>query len=679
MVLLAAMPLKHRKKFIDNYFSCTNAPHLEKLLEDTVGEVDDDFVENDPILSKLLTHVRQERFTEELDKLNSNQRQVCEADYSTNMLVNAGPGSGKTHVLMMRCAHLIHKQKVDPSTILILAFNRTVVHEIRERIRKLFQELGYSSYASRVDVTTFHSFAMRFQEPSDQLEYDSVNNAVHDFAESIRKDTNFARSIGSKYRSILVDEFQDMNEDFFDVVTALITNCNGGGMVIGDDDQDILTWNRVGLAKSHGIESPLEAVHYFNRFQEDLEPFKVTLTVNYRSTPQVVDRSRRMIERAAVQLGFSRMKSKGELQAFRKDSGSVEIPVSRDDVFNLVTDAINNKKHVAVLCRSNRECREFYKTLSHRQLVNEAQIEILGSQDFPLYQLRASGGLLDLCHRRNNYEFVEKHIWSEMIEEFQAMGYADMPANLEFLDIIYKLVHSEAGRPRVSDFIDFIHEMRESDIQRLQPKVGVKAQQSRLTIATVHKVKGLEYDTVIAFPSEENFPFSTDYTGTDLSDFASEEARLYYVAMTRAKDKFYGGWGQREQSWWSKDQKKTNLARSHYMLQGEVGEVWVSLPGYERNVDEGWQEYIATQVSVGDPLYLNGRQFTHEGKPVGVLSTKAFDKIKSAGATRHLKVANVIRYRAGAYFRKKNPGFYKELHEDIQSQGWLYTVLVEEA
>ena len=46
----------------------------------------------------------------------------------------------KTHVLMMRCAHLIHKQKLDPSEILVLSFNRAVAFEIKDRIAKLFDQ-----------------------------------------------------------------------------------------------------------------------------------------------------------------------------------------------------------------------------------------------------------------------------------------------------------------------------------------------------------------------------------------------------------------------------------------------------------------------------------------------------------------------------------------------------------
>lgn len=681
MALLAAMPRESRKQFIDEYFACIDASQLETLLEDTIGEVDDAVVQGSTLLRNLLSQVRQQRFTEEIDRLDDDQRQACETPYDRTLLVNAGPGSGKTHVLMMRCAHLIHNQRIDPSSILVLAFNRTVVYEIRERLRKLFRELGYSSYARRVDVTTFHSFAMRFRHPDDRFEEASVTEAVHSFAEAIREDPALARTIGSRYRAVLIDEFQDMNEDFFDVVEALISHCNGGGMVIGDDDQDILTWNRVAWRNTHGTDCPMEAVHYFTRLRDSLDPVEVTLTANYRSTPQVVERANAMIEHAAAQIGFPRMKAAGRLRAVRTDAGIAAVKRSGIDCPRLVADAVSKDEHVAILCRSNRECREIYETLTRQSLVVPDQVELLGAEDFSLYQLRATGGLLDICQRRKDYEFVESYIWSEMMDEFRVQGYADMPANLQLLDIVYTLVHEEAGRPRIRDFKDFILEMRGSDVERLQARIGIARKRSRLTIATVHKVKGLEYDTLIALPSKESFPFGAAENSrfVPLGVTAAEEARLYYVAMTRAKNRLYAGWGSREQAWWTPTQYVAERGGSRYSLTGSPKEIWVSLAAQEHEVESGWQEYIKTQVSRGEPLQLRGRQLTHRGRPVGAISTDTAAKLGTTSQQRSFRVANVIRYSCGPYFREHNQMWWDKLHEAVKRQGWFYVVLVEEA
>ncbi|MCP6280360.1 UvrD-helicase domain-containing protein, partial [Klebsiella pneumoniae] len=66
----------------------------------------------------------------------------------------AGPGSGKTHVLTLRCARLIYTEHVSPNKILVLAYNRAVVTELRNRLNHLFTRLGMSRTANRINVHT---------------------------------------------------------------------------------------------------------------------------------------------------------------------------------------------------------------------------------------------------------------------------------------------------------------------------------------------------------------------------------------------------------------------------------------------------------------------------------------------------------------------------------------------
>jgi len=676
MVLLTAMPMSSRQHFIDQYFKRTTTDELTQLIESTIGEIDDEVLQNNDRLQNLLDHVRQKRFTEELERLNDEQLKVCQAPFNLNLLVNAGPGSGKTHVLMMRCAHLIHIQRVDPASILVLAFNRAVVHEIRARIRDLFRDLGYSRYAQKVDVTTFHSFALRFQKPADRFEEDSVQRAISGFAGSLRSSPELAQKIASRYRAILVDEFQDMNRDFFDVVQALISNLNGGGMVIGDDDQDILIWNRI---KSQDHE--LEALYYFNRFRESFTPLEVNLTINYRSTQQIVERATGMISNAARSVGFSRIKEDLELTAFR-----VETPedvsccnleqIKRGDYLKHIDEAAQRGEHVAILCRSNRECREIYQELILKGPVPEDHIEVLGADDFGLYQLRATGGLLDLCQTREDYEFIETYVWEELMEEFKTKGFADMTANLSYLDRVFQLVRGEKGRPRIRDLKEFILESRSSDVERLGAKAGLIDRRAKVTIATVHKVKGLEYDTVMIMASDQSFPMNRDQS-PEVS--AAEEARLYYVAMTRAKNSLFLCWGEREKSWWSKREHRDGARSAERRLSGSYKEVYVSYPGQSSPVSGGLQGYIERHVVIGDPLLMRDKgKLYHEGKHIGGLSRRGFDKIQPRYRSANLRVSNIIRYTCGSYFREKNPDFWDRMHPDIKQQRWFYTVLVEE-
>jgi ATP-dependent DNA helicase RecQ len=83
---------------------------------------------------------------------------VYDEEITKNVQVIAGSGSGKTHTLTLRVARLIHKENIRPENILVLAYNRAIVIELKIRLVKLFKSLGYSNIIQRLKVFTFYGF-----------------------------------------------------------------------------------------------------------------------------------------------------------------------------------------------------------------------------------------------------------------------------------------------------------------------------------------------------------------------------------------------------------------------------------------------------------------------------------------------------------------------------------------
>lgn len=685
MLLLAVLPVERRREFIDAYFECRDGSDIRKLLETFVGDVPDEALAENPELGAILADVQQSQFADRMAELNVEQRSVCTAHYDTTLLVNAGPGAGKTHVLMMRCAHLIHMQRVDPREILVLAFNRAVVHEIRDRIRRLFRALGYGRYTDRLDVCTFHAFALRHNPPSDQYDPDAINDAVHDFAQKMMSDNEFARLLASRYKAVLVDEFQDMNEDFYIVVSRLIRYCAGGGMVIGDDDQDILTWNRRKWyqAYQHNLDGThgqrLQAEEYFKLFRSTFTPDEHALTLNYRSMEPVVNRALDMLEKAKQTIGLIRMKDGVPLVAHRTGGGRTENLVNGQTWEDAVRQSVAADTSVAILCRSNKECRAIKTAIDQLQLVPQANLELLGAEDFALYQLRHTGGLLDLCMTRREHDFVESYLWDELVEEYRALGHADARRSIDHLQTVFSLLREENNRPRFSELMQFLRELRESDVERLLAKANKGSKQARVTISTVHKVKGLEYDAVILPKSSARFPM-TGGNGANprpaIVD-AAEEARLWYVAMTRARDVLYMGWGARENAWWNRQSYAGTTVDGNAVLTGSPAEVFVSWSGQTPQFNVGTQSYIEKEVKTDDQVSIrpNG-DIIHAQHRIGKLSSTARGQLNLANHATGT-VSNIIRYSCGPYFQQHNPQFYAPLHPEVKKVGWFYTVLVE--
>ncbi|MGC1176681.1 MAG: ATP-dependent helicase, partial [Candidatus Saccharimonadales bacterium] len=99
-----------------------------------------------------------EKFQAEYTQLNTQQRQAVDA-IDGPVLVVAGPGTGKTQLLSLRVANVLHKTDTDPVSILCLTFTNFAATNMRERLAKL---VGPSAHS--VMVRTFHSFAAEIMD-----------------------------------------------------------------------------------------------------------------------------------------------------------------------------------------------------------------------------------------------------------------------------------------------------------------------------------------------------------------------------------------------------------------------------------------------------------------------------------------------------------------------------------
>jgi len=125
-------------EFIKAYFRCSSSQDLVRLLEEKLGDG-----------HSAMAAYRAESYKEEIRKLNDEQKLVFNFPLNKNLNVIAGPGSGKTHTLVLRIARFIQDQNVAPSEILVLAYNRAVVSELKDRLGKLFRALGYHQLIER--------------------------------------------------------------------------------------------------------------------------------------------------------------------------------------------------------------------------------------------------------------------------------------------------------------------------------------------------------------------------------------------------------------------------------------------------------------------------------------------------------------------------------------------------
>jgi len=94
-----------------------------------------------------------EKFNISYKHLNPEQK-IAVDEIEGPIMVIAGPGTGKTHLLTMRIANILDKTDIPPEAILALTFTESAVSSMRKNLSEIIGTLAY-----RVTITTFHGFA----------------------------------------------------------------------------------------------------------------------------------------------------------------------------------------------------------------------------------------------------------------------------------------------------------------------------------------------------------------------------------------------------------------------------------------------------------------------------------------------------------------------------------------
>ncbi|EEW24271.1 RecQ family ATP-dependent DNA helicase [Rhodobacter ferrooxidans] len=232
---------------------------------------------------------------------NPAQAEIVRDDREqTNVLVLAGPGSGKTRVLVHRIAYLIRVKREDPRGILVLTYNRHAAAEIRERLRLLIGE-----DAAWVTVSTCHALAMRLVGAS----FAGDGDGPRDFDGIVMQAVALLRGDGLSrpeaealrdtliqgYRWLLVDEYQDIGPEEYALISAVAGRSQDDPdlrislFAVGDDDQNIYAFAGASIA-------------FIRRFEADYAAKPIWLTENYRSTRHIIMAANAVIAPAAQRM-----------------------------------------------------------------------------------------------------------------------------------------------------------------------------------------------------------------------------------------------------------------------------------------------------------------------------------------------------------------------------------------
>lgn len=582
-------------------------------------------------------------------KLNTaQQKAVCHE--TGPMLVLAGPGSGKTTVLLCRISRLLERGLAKPQEILALTFSKAAAEEMKSRfenlngassvsfgtfhsiffrilrsrygwnVEQIFQEeerrsiLRNSIEAEKWDIPDLEEYISQFfsqlslmnseleqpnrftpvgmpveefrklyrayegyKERHEKLDFDDMLTQCYQL---LREDAAVREYWQRKYKFILVDEFQDVNQAQF-ACLQILAEKHQNLFVVGDDDQSIYAFRGA---------RPDFLLHFPTLYPAAK---KVTLNTNYRSTERIVNLAERVIGNNEVRF-VKNMKGIGEagdkVTFFLAEDAAKEAAHIAEKIGRLLDEGMPLTE-IAVIYRTNLQggafARELYKrgipydlrdnsgnVYEHwvakdllaylllaeneesdsalRRILNKpkryigkdllAEAETMpytllrsffvcpslkGWQEENLENLRID---LNQIRKRTPYDavkYIRKVIgYDEYLEEFAAYRRTSAQVLQEIADEIMETAKDCADVRSFREQLERLSlQMKEQSRKKGQKRNGV-------ALMTMHGAKGLEFRAVF-LPSlvEGIVPHEKGM------DTVAEERRLFYVAMTRASEK----------------------------------------------------------------------------------------------------------------------------------------------
>ena len=383
------------------------------------------------------------------------------------------------------------------------------------------------------------------------------------------------------YQYILIDEYQDTNEAQY-ILTKLLSAKNRKITCVGDDSQSIYSFR---------------GANYKNilNFEKDYKDAKtILLEQNYRSTSNILDAANQVIKNNKMRKDKNLWTSRGEGEKIRYYRSFNE----RDEaqyVIRKIKEMVNRGieyKDMAILYRTNAQSRVLeeemlkeyfpYKVIGSINFYNRKEIKDLlaylrlihnskdnisllrvintpkrgiglktienltykaDEQYTSIYEAIDSGKELEFKNLIERLKEVSQNLTltelidkvldaSGMRQELESEGSLEAEVRLENLEEFKSITKTFEEREGLVSLEDFLLETTlVSDVEEY------KDDPNRISLMTVHSVKGLEFDRVFVVGMEEGiFPHMNSLME---SSEIEEERRLCYVAITRAKEELH--------------------------------------------------------------------------------------------------------------------------------------------
>jgi len=467
---------KEALQFVDDYFRLNYTSFLSKYFP---GSRQDE-------IKRTLTPAK---FMKLFGALSPTQLKIINDTSSQYIVVAAGPGSGKTKLLVHKLASLLMAEDVKHEQLLMLTFSRAAATEFKKRLMELIGKAVHYT-----EIKTFHSYCFDLLGRVGSLTESEniIQTAVDKIKAGEMEPFRITKAV------LVVDEAQDMNREEYELVQALIQqNEDMRVILVGDDDQNIYGFRGADSAYMQALITEKGAVKY-------------ELTVNYRSKNNIVS----LANQWSATIGH-RLKTE-PCFASQHQNGLIHITEYTHNHIIVPLAGIIGKAELSgstcVLTQTNEEATLLCGLLAQQEL----QVRLIQSNDgFNLYNLYELRIFSDMIDSYADSPLVTDDEWGDAKRRLMAHIHTSAQKNLA-IAAIRAFEEVNTAKKYKSDWKAFLFESKVEDFLDINTIV--------IYTSTIHKAKGKEFDNVYLLL--QHFKPLTD-----------EHKRQFYVAITRAKTK----------------------------------------------------------------------------------------------------------------------------------------------
>lgn len=461
-------------QFVDDYFRLNNTSFIQKYFPGSRKEE----------INRRMTPTKYKQL---FGELSETQLKIVNDNQAGHIVVAAGPGSGKTRLLVHKLASLLLMEDVKHEQLLMLTFSRAAANEFRTRLRGLIgNAVGY------IEIKTFHSYC--FDLLGRQGSIEKSESVIRDTIEKIK---NNEVEISRITKSVLViDEAQDMTKDEFELITTLMEkNETLKVIAVGDDDQNIYAFRQSDSRYMQMLISGYQARSY-------------ELCENFRSRSNLVT-----FANAFVSLIPNRMKHTPIL-SHQMEEGSLRVTryQSENFILPLIKDVLESPLMgtTGILTKTNEEAVFIACLLQERGM--PTRLIQTNRNSFLLKDLNEIRYFNRALNLHPDAHLIANEQWEtakrRLKNEFRNASSWEICRSI--------ILNFEQTYPQkyLSDWTTFLFESKLEDFYAIQGET--------IMVSTIHKAKGKEFDNVFLLLNHtERLP--------------EEKKREIYVAITRAK------------------------------------------------------------------------------------------------------------------------------------------------